>query len=215
MRRTGVAALVPAGLAVSPATAATLRWTAALRAFAVTLVLAALAAPAATAAKPHWILKGKVTRLTHHAITVHGKTCTITPSSPKPWIHVDIVGSTVEIVCSGGVLLTIDLAHSGSSSAGQSGQSVTTGSNVTSSSNVVSSSSSSTGASGAAGASALALAGDFTVTAVGNGSISVQGSSSHAFTCKVDSSSPDVSSFHVGGHVAKMTCRNDVLTSIA
>jgi hypothetical protein len=187
----------------------------AVRAFAVALVVAALAAPAATAARPHWILKGKVTRLTHHAITVHGKTCTITPTSPKPWIHVDVVGSTVEIVCSGGVLLTIDLAHSGSSSTGQSGQSVTTGSNVTSSSNVVSSSSSATGASGAAGASALALAGDFTVTAVGNGSISVKGSGSYAFTCKVDSSSPDVSAFHVGGHVAKMTCKNDVLTSIA
>jgi hypothetical protein len=176
------------------------------RALAIALALAALAAPAATAGRPHWTLRGKVTRLTHHAITVHGKTCTIHTGSPKPWLHVDIVGSTVKIVCDGGVLFSIDLVHPSSTGAGgQSGSS--------SSSSVVSSSSVSSGSNSSA--SSLAIAGDFTVTAIGNGSISVKGNSSYAFTCKVGGGSPDVSAFHVGGRVAKMTCVNDVLTSIA
>src|SRR5581483_4849473 len=49
-----------------------------------------------------------------------------------------------------------------------------------------------------ASASALALAGDFSVTALGNGSITVQGGKS-SYSCKIGAGSPDVSAFHVGG----------------
>jgi hypothetical protein len=156
------------------------------------LVVAALTAPAVAATAPRWTAKGAITKLRAHSITVNGKACRITTASPKLGLHVYFVGSTVKVVCADGVLLEIDLLHP----AGASG----------SSSQSSSSSSSST--------SSLAIAGDFSITALGNGSISVKGGSS-SFTCTIGSGSPDVSGFHVGGHVSKLTCANGVLTSLA
>jgi len=165
----------------------------------VTVVLAGLAAPAALAAHtPRWTAKGAITKLNKHAIAVNGRSCRITSASPEARIHVYVVGSTVKIVCADGVLLTIDLLHPAS------GQSV-----PSSSSSVTSSSSSSNSST-----SALALAGDFSITTLGSGSISVKGGSS-SFTCTIGAGSPDVSGYHVGGHVSKLTCTNDVLTAIA
>ena len=172
------------------------------------VVLAAVTAPAGAAAHaPRWTAKGAITKLNRHVITVNGKSCRITPDSPKLGLHVELVGSTVKIVCADGVLLEIDLLRppaGTTASSGASGQSVSASSSSASSSSNGSSSS----------ASALALAGDFSVTALGNGSISVKGGSS-SFTCKLGAGSPDVSAFHVGGHVSKMTCKDDVLATIA
>jgi hypothetical protein len=174
----------------------------------VTIVLAGLTASAAAAAHhPRWTAKGKITKLTSRTITVHGKSCRITADSPKPLLRIYVVGSTVKIVCGDGQLLTIDrLATTSNGSPGQS----------SSSSSVSSSSASSSTSSGSStsGSSALALAGEFSVTAIGNGSITVKGGSS-SYTCKVGTGSPDVSAFHVGARVSKMTCKDDVLTMIA
>jgi hypothetical protein len=154
-----------------------------------TALLAAFAAPAVAGA-PRWTAKGAITKLGAHAITVNGKACRITPVSPKLGLHVYVVGSKVKIVCAGGVLLAIDLLH----------PSASTGS---------SSSSSSTST-----ASSLTVAGDLAVTALGGGSISVEANSS-TFTCTIGSGSPDVSGFHVGAHLSKLTCADGVLTSLA
>src|SRR5581483_8391045 len=175
----------------------------------VVVVVAALATPAGLAAHlPRWTAKGAITKLTKRSIIVNGKSCQISTGSPKLGLHVFVVGSTVKIVCADGSLLTIDLVRPGtvtsSSSQGTSGQSVT----------VSTSSVSSSSGSSSASASALALAGDFSVTALGNGSITVQGGKS-TYSCKIGTGSPDVGAFHVGGHVSKMTCKDDVLTMIA
>jgi hypothetical protein len=160
------------------------------------VVLAGLTAPAGLAVHhPRWTAKGKLARLSSHAITVDGKSCRITSTSARPAIKIFLVGSTVKIVCADGVLLTIDLLRP---PAGPS-----------SSSSVTSSSSSSNSSS-----SALAIAGDFSITALASGSISVKGGSS-SFTCTIGTGSPDVSGYRVGGHVSKMTCKDDVLTAIA
>ena len=165
----------------------------------VAVVLAGLTAPAGLAVHhPRWTAKGKLARLSSHAITVDGKSCRITSTSARPAIKIFLVGSTVKIVCADGVLLTIDLLRP---PAGQTAPS--------SSSSVTSSSSSSNSSS-----SALAIAGDFSITALGSGSISVKGGSS-SFTCTIGTGSPDVSGYRVGGHVSKMTCKDDVLTAIA
>jgi hypothetical protein len=182
------------------------------------LVLAGLTAPPGLAAStPRWTAKGAITKLNRHAIAVDGKSCRITSDSPRPALHVYFVGSTVKIVCADGVLLTIDLLHPlklpTTGSPGTSGQSVTSSSSsssTTSSSSSTSSSSTSTSSSN----SALALAGDFSVTALGNGKITVA-SGKFTFTCTIGTGSPDVSAFHVGSHVSKMTCKNDVLATIA
>jgi hypothetical protein len=181
------------------------------------LVLAGLAAPPGLAAHtPRWTAKGAITKLNTHAITVDGKSCRITSDSPKPALHVYFVGSTVKIVCADGVLLTIDLLHPltlpSPGAPGTSGQSVTSSSSSSSSTSVSSSSSTSTSTSSSN--SALAIAGDFTVTALGNGKISVA-SGKYSFTCAIGTGSPDVSAFHVGSHVSKLTCKNDVLATIA
>jgi hypothetical protein len=175
----------------------------------VVVVVAGLAAPAGLAAHtPRWSAKGAITKLTKRSITVNGKSCQITTDSPRLGLHVFVVGSTVKIICADGSLLTIDLVRPGSvtsaSSPGTSGQSVS----------VSSSSASSTSGSSSAGTSALALAGDFSITALGSGSITVQGGKS-SYSCKVGTGSPDVGAFRVGGHVSKMTCKDDVLTMIA
>jgi hypothetical protein len=182
----------------------------------IALVLAGLAAPTGLAGSaPKWTAKGAITKLNKRAITVDGKSCRITSDSPKPAIHVYFVGSTVKIACADGVLLTINLLHPlplpQNGTPGTPGQSVTTSSS-SSSTSVSSSSSSSTSTSSSS--SALALAGDFTVTAVGDGKISVA-SGKYAFTCTLGSGSPDVSGFKVGSHVSKMTCKGDVLDTIA
>jgi hypothetical protein len=181
------------------------------------LVLAGLAAPPGLAASaPKWTAKGAITKLNKRAITVGGKSCRITSDSPKPALHVYFVGSTVKIACADGVLLTINLLHPlplpTNGTPGTPGQSVTTSSSSSSSTSVSSSSSSSTSTSSSN--SALAIAGDFTVTALGDGKISVA-SGKYSFTCSVGSGSPDVSGFKVGSHVSKMTCKDDVLTTIA
>src|SRR5262249_13233023 len=114
-----------------------------------------------------------------------------------------------------GALLTINRLHplplrvNGAS--GTPGQSVTTSTSSSSSTSVASGSSSSTSTSSSN--SALAIAGDFAVTALGDGKISVA-SGKYSFTCTLGSGSPDVSGFKVGSHVSKMTCRNDVLDTI-
>ena len=182
-----------------------------------TLVLAVLAAPPALAGSaPRWTAKGAITKLNKRAITVDGKSCRITSDSPKPAVHVYLVGSTVKIACADGVLLTINLLHPltlpGNGTPGTSGQSVTTSSSSSSSTSVSSSSSSSSSTSSSN--SALSIAGDFTVTALGDGKISV-GSGKFSFTCTVGTGSPDVSGFKVGSHVSKMTCKDDVLATIA
>jgi len=164
-------------------------------------VLAALTAPLAVAAgTPTWTAKGAITRLSPHSITVHGKTCRITRDSPS--IRVEITGATVRIVCDGGVLFEISRLHplpllpAGSQSSSSS-----------SSSSVSSSSSSSV--------SSIAIAGDFSITAIGGGSITVKGAGSFQLTCTIGSGSPDTSGLAVGAHVSSMTCKNDVLTSLA
>jgi hypothetical protein len=175
----------------------------------VTVVLAGLTASAAVAAQhPRWTAKGKITKLTSRTITVHGKSCRITADSPKPLLRIYVVGSTVKIVCGDGQLVTIDrLSTTTNGAPGQSSSS----SSVSGSSSASSSTSS---GSSSSSASALALAGEFSVTAVGNGSITVRGGSS-SYTCKIGTGSPDVSGFHVGARVSKMTCKDDVLTMIA
>ena len=185
----------------------------------IALVLAGLAAPPGLAGSaPKWTAKGAITKLNKRAITVDGKSCRITSDSPKPAIHVYFVGSTVKIACADGVLLTINLLHPlplpQNGAPGTPGQSVTTSSSSSSSTSVSSSSSSSTSTS--SGNSALAIAGDFSVTANGGGKISVASASGkYSFTCTLGSGSPDVSGFNVGSHVSKMTCKNDVLDTIA
>ena len=178
------------------------------------VVLAAVTVPAGMAAHaPRWTAKGAITKLNKHAITVNGKSCEITTGSPKLGLRVFVLGSTVKIVCADGVLLTIDLLHRATGTPGQPGS--TASASVTSSANGSSTSvSSSANGSSSSSASALAIAGDFSITAIGNGSISVKGSSS-TFTCTIGAGSPDVSAFHVGGHVSKMTCKDDVLSTIA
>lgn len=167
-------------------------------------LLAALTATAATAATPRWTVKGAITKLNRHSITVHGKTCRITADSPKPSIHVELAGSTVRIVCDGGVLLEIDLLHPLPSLPGSAPSS---SSSSTSSSSVSSSSSNSV--------SSTAIAGDFSITAIGGGSITVKGAGSFQLTCTIGSGSPDTSGLAVGAHVSSMTCKNGVLTSLA
>jgi hypothetical protein len=187
----------------------------------IAVVLAGLtASPGLAGSAPKWTAKGAITKLNKRAITVDGKSCRITSDSPKPAFHVYFVGSTVKIACADGVLLTIDLLHPltlpKNGSPGTTGQSVTTSSSSSSSTSVSSSSSSSssTSSSGSNSASALAIAGDFSVTAVGDGKISVA-SGKYSFTCTVGTGSPDVSVFKVGSHVSKMTCKDDVLATIA
>lgn len=159
-------------------------------------VLAALTAPVAlAAATPWWTAKGAITKLSAHSITVHGKSCRITSDSPS--IRVEIVGSTVRIVCDGGVLFEIDRLHLLPPLPGS--QSSTSSSSSSASSSSVSS---------------TAVAGDFTVTAIG-GSITVGGSGSFEVTCTIGSGSPDTSGLGVGSHVSSMTCKNGVLTSLA
>jgi hypothetical protein len=184
----------------------------------IALVLAGLAAPPGLAGHtPRWIAKGAITKLNKQAISVGGRSCRITSDSPKPSLHVYFVGSTVKIVCADGELITINLLHPltipSVGAPGASGQSVTSSSS-SSSSSTGSSSSSTTSTS--ASNSALAIAGDFSVTAIGNGSITVgSGSGRFSFTCTVGTGSPDVSAFHVGSRVSKMTCKNNVLATIA
>jgi hypothetical protein len=162
------------------------------------VVLAGLTAPAGLAAQhPRWTAKGKLARMNSHAITVDGKSCRITSTSARPAIKVFLVGSTVKIVCADGVLLEIDLLRPPVNHTGPSSSSVTSSSSSSSSSS-----------------SALALAGDFSITALGSGSISVRAGSS-TFTCAIGAGSPDVSTYRVGGHVSKMTCKDEVLTAIA
>jgi hypothetical protein len=172
------------------------------------LVLAGLTAPPGLAAHtPKWTAKGAIMKLNRHAITVDGRSCRITSDSPHPALHVYFVGSTVKIACADGVLLTIDLLHPLTlptpGAPGASGQSVTSSSSSSSSTSSSSSSSASTSSSG-----------DFAITALGNGSITVA-SGKYTFTCTVGAGSPDVSAFHVGSHVSKLTCKNDVLATIA
>lgn len=183
------------------------------------LVLAGLtASPGLADHTPKWIAKGAITKLNGHAIAVDGKPCRITSESPKPALHVYFVGSTVKIVCADGVLLEIDLLHPlklpTPGAAGTSGQSVTVTSSNSSSSSTSVSSSTSSSTSTSSSSSALAIAGDFSVTALGNGKITVA-SGKFTFTCTVGTGSPDVSALHVGSHVSKMTCKNDVLATIA
>jgi hypothetical protein len=181
----------------------------------IALVLAGLTAPPGLADHtPKWTAKGAIMKLNRHAITVDGRSCRITSDSPHPALHVYFVGSTVKIACADGVLLTIDLLHPLTlptpGAPGASGQSVTSSSSSSSSTSSSSSSSASTSSSN----SALAIAGDFAITALGNGSITVA-SGKYTFTCTVGAGSPDVSAFHVGSHVSKLTCKNDVLATIA
>jgi hypothetical protein len=183
------------------------------------LVLVGLTAPPGLAGHtPRWTAKGSITKLNRHAIMVDGKSCRITSDSPKPALHVYFVGSTVKIVCADGVLLTIDLLHRltlpSPGSPGTSGQSVTSSSSTSSSTSSSSSSSSSSTSTTSSSNSALAIAGDFSVTAIGNGKITVA-SGKYTFTCSIGTGSPDVSAFHVGSHVSKLTCKDDVLTTIA
>lgn len=172
----------------------------------IALVLAGLTAPPGLADHtPKWTAKGAIMKLNRHAITVDGRSCRITSDSPHPALHVYFVGSTVKIACADGVLLTIDLLHPltlpSPGTPGTSGQSVT-------------SSSSSSSSTSSSSNSALAIAGDFAITALGNGSITVA-SGKYTFACTVGAGSPDVSAFHVGSHVSKLTCKNDVLATIA
>ena len=146
-------------------------------------------------------MKGAITKLDRHSITVHGKTCRITADSPKPSIHVELAGSTVRIVCDGGVLLEIDLLHPLPSLPPSAPSS--------------SSSSSSVSSSSSNSVSSTAIAGDFSITAIGNGSITVKGAGSFQLTCTIGSGSPDTSGLAVGAHVSSMTCKNGVLTSLA
>jgi hypothetical protein len=77
MRRTGVAALVLAGLAVSPAAAASARWSA----------------------------QGTVTALSVRSITVHGKTCRISPAASLRHALTQLgIGADAKIRCTSGVL---------------------------------------------------------------------------------------------------------------
>jgi hypothetical protein len=163
-------------------------------------VLAALTAPLAVAAgTPRWTARGAITKLGPHSITVHGKTCRITPDSPS--IRAEITGVTVRIVCDGGVLFEIHLLHPLPALPGsQSSSSSSSGSSTSSSSSSVSS---------------TAIAGDFTVTAVGGGSITVKSAGSYELTCTVGAGSPDTSGLALGAHVSSMTCKNGVLTSLA
>jgi hypothetical protein len=185
-------------------------------------VLAGLAAPPGLAGHaPKWMAKGAITKLNRHAITVDGRSCRITSDSPKPSLHVYLVGSTVKIVCADGELITIDVLHPltipSVGTPGKAGQSVTVTSNSSSSSTGSSSSSSSSSSTSTSSSeSALAIAGDFSVTTIGNGSMTVgSGSGRFSFTCSIGTGSPDVSAFHAGSHVSKMTCKNDVLATIA
>jgi hypothetical protein len=184
------------------------------------LVLAGLtASPGLAGHSFKWTAKGAITNVNKHKITVDGRSCLITSDSPKPSLRVYVVGSTVKIVCADGELINIDLLHPltlpSVGSNGTSGQSVSVSSSSSSSTSGSSTSSSSTSStSSSASNSALAIAGDFSVTAIGNGSITV-GSGHFSFTCSVSSGSPDVSAFKVGSHVSKMTCKDDVLATIA
>lgn len=170
----------------------------------VAVLLAALALPAAVGAHtPRWTAKGAITKLSPHSITVHGKTCRIARDSPS--IRVEITGATVRIVCDDGVLFEIDLLHPlPSLPAGSQSSSSSSSSSVSSSSSSSSSS-----------VSSIAIAGDFSIAAIGGGSITVKGAGSFQLTCTIGSGSPDTSGLAAGAHVSSMTCKNGVLTSLA
>jgi hypothetical protein len=163
------------------------------------VLLAGLTASASAAAVPTWRAKGPITQLRPHSITVHGKTCRMTPGSPS--IRAEIVGSTVRIVCEDGVLFEIHLLHPLPVPGNQSSSS--------------SSSASSSSSSSSSSVSSTAIAGDFSVTAIGGGSITVKGTGSYELTCTIGTGSPDTSGLAVGAHVSSMTCKNGVLTSLA
>ena len=178
------------------------------------VVLAGLVVSAeAAAVTPRWTAKGAVTRLNARSITVNGKSCRITPASPgRATLRIFFVGTRVKIECADGVLLDIDVLHQlpPINVAPIPTTPPSTSSNVTLL--ITQTQSSVNGAT----VSSTTVAGNFSITALGNGSISVKSASGKfSFTCTVGTGSPDVSGFHVGGHVSKMTCKDDVLTSIA
>src|SRR6476469_5055567 len=91
----------------------------------VALALAGLAGPTALATPPpHWTAKGKLTRLTHRAITVNGKSWRLTAASPDGAApRVFLAGGLVEIECADGVLADIALLHPFTTPGGAAGSS--------------------------------------------------------------------------------------------
>ena len=175
------------------------------------VVLAGLVVSAeAAAVTPRWTAKGAVSRLNARSITVNGKSCRITPASPgRATLRIFFVGTRVKIECADGVLLDIDVLHQlpPVNVAPIPTTPPSTSSNVTLL--ITQTQSSVNGAT----VSSTTVAGNFSITALGNGSISA-GSGSQTVTCQVGGGSPDVSDYHVGDRLSRLECRNGVLTTL-
>jgi hypothetical protein len=179
----------------------------------VTLALAGLAAPAGLATTtPNWTAKGEVTKLNARTITVNGRSCRITSSSPdRLTLRLYFVGAEVKIACADGVLRAIDVLHPlpaitvgpptftrppPPSSGGPSGSAILTQT-----------------ISGATTSSASALVGTTSITALGDGSITA-GGGSLMLTCTIGAGSPDIGGLQVGDRLTRLEGRNGVLTSL-
>jgi hypothetical protein len=183
----------------------------------VVLLLAGLAAPASLAsAQPGWTAKGSITALKLHSITVHGETCRITPTSPgRLTLRLYYVGAEAKIACAGGVLRKIDVlsALPGVTSVGPTHPG-STELHAAATGNPTLLMTQTTVGNGT-GTRSDSLSGNFSVTAIGNGSITAgRPGSSLSLTCSLADGSPEVGGFQAGDALVNMQCRNGVLTSI-
>ena len=184
------------------------------------LLLLGLAAPASLAAapQPKWTAKGPVTSLSAHTITVNGRKCQITTASPtRATLRLYFVGAGAKIACADGVLRKIDVLSVlpgvtiKEPQPGAGGSTLTA--TATGNSTLVLSQSISGNSTGTT--VSRTMLGSFSVTAIGNGSITGgRPGSSPSLTCAVGDGSPDVGGFEVGDPLSRMDCRNGVLTSI-
>jgi hypothetical protein len=179
----------------------------------VALVLAGLTATAALAGTPTWSAKGTVTALNRNAITVNGRNCKITTvSPPRSVLRLYFVGAHAKISCAGGILRKIDVLQAlpAITTAGPPTypKPSTTTSSSTSSSTIVTSQTI-VGLSG----SSSGISGTFSITAIGNGSIT-GGAGRISLTCTIGDGSPETGGLQVGDRLSYMHCKNGVLTDL-